>query len=258
MTIADHHIITERYFFPRRHSLPGATMVDVGGAKLACFASNGGHKLTVVHFHGNGEVVADYLPGFASQLDDLGANAFFAEYRGYGGSTGVPRLGAMLDDVGPLRDAVVEGTGVAEEQILVFGRSIGSIYAIEFAARYPKIAGLVLESGIADVLERIILRASPQELGTTREAMDEEFGRLFDHEEKLARFGGPTLVLHAKQDHLVDKSHGERNARWAGEDARLVLFDRGDHNSIFYANQAAYLAALGEFFDEVRPSSQTA
>lgn len=248
MSIADHPIITARYFFPMQVPLADACMVDVGEARLACFHSDKGHELTVVHFHGNGEIVGDYIPGFARQLHRLGANAFFAEYRGYGGSGGRPKLGRMLDDVASIRDAV----GVPDEQIVVFGRSIGSIYAIEFAARYPQVAGLIVESGIADVLERILLRARPAELGTTVEAMKQEFDRLFDHQDKLGRFCGPSLFLHAEKDHLVDMSHAERNAEWAGDGARLVLFEEGDHNNIFHANRTAYVAELKRFFDGIK------
>ena len=246
MLIADHDIITERYFFPRRHPLPDATTVDVGGAQLACYESKHDHDLTIVHFHGNGEVVADYLPGLPTQFHQMGADSFFAEYRGYGGSTGTPRLGSMLDDVTPIRQAI----DAEDDQLVVFGRSIGSIYAIEFAARFPNIAGLVLESGIADVLERILLRATPQELDTTEEAITQEFTDLFDHRKKLQQYEGPTLVMHAKQDHLVDKSHGMRNADWAAGPTKLVLFDRGDHNTIFHTNQRQYLSELAAFLTQ--------
>lgn len=248
MSIANHPIITDRYFFPRRAPLPDARMVGVKDVQLACFEAMNGHELTVVHFHGNGEIVSDYLPAMAEEFNRLGANAFFAEYRGYGASTGTPQLGAMLDDVAAIRDAV----DAPDEQIVVFGRSIGSIYAIEFAARFPKIAGLVLESGIADVLERILLRATPAELGATRSAIGQEFERLFDHRDKLARYKGPTLVMHAIHDHLVDKSHGERNAEWAAGDVKLVLFERGDHNTIYGANKAQYLEELSNFFNAIR------
>lgn len=243
VSIADHDIITARYFFPRDEPPDDVEYIDAGGCKLACHRAATGHDLTVVHFHGNGEVVADYVPGFSQYLDALGANAFFAEYRGYGGSTGTPRLGGMLDDV----DAIRRATGVPDDQIVVFGRSIGSIYAIEFVSRFPDVAGLVLESGIADVLERILLRVEPTALGTTRKAMEEEFSRLFDHRDKLGRYEGPCLVLHARRDHLVGFDHAERNAWWAGGDVRLVGFNRGDHNTIFPANQSAYLEALKQF-----------
>jgi hypothetical protein len=243
MSIADHDVITQRYFFPRRAAPPDQTVIDAGDARLACYVEDVGADGTVLHFHGNGEVVADYAGGLSRDFTDMGANAFFAEYRGYGGSTGTPRLGAMLDDVVPIREAV----DAPDENIVVFGRSIGSIYAIEFAARYPNVAGLVLESGIADVLERILLRASPDELGTTREQMEAEFGELFDHETKLRDFSGAVLVLHTENDHLVDKSHGERLADWAGSGAELVMFERGDHNSIFHVNRKAYLDRVAGF-----------
>ena len=248
MSIADHPIITERYFFPMEVPLADPHLVDVGEATLACHYADGGYDQTVVHFHGNGEVVADYLPGFVHQLHQLGANAFFAEYRGYGGSTGTPMLGAMLDDVSAIRDAL----DVDDDQIVVFGRSIGSIYAIEFAARHPEIAGLVVESGIADVLERILLRARPSELGTTLEALKADFGTLFDHRRKLQSYSGPSLFMHADRDHLVDVSHAERNAEWAGEEAKLVVFDKGDHNTIFHANREVYLAELAQFLEDCR------
>ena len=54
---------------------------------------------------------------------------FLAEYRGYGGSTGEPSLVAMLDDV----DAIFSALGRPAGELVVYGRSIGSIYAIEFA-----------------------------------------------------------------------------------------------------------------------------
>ena len=246
-SVADHDIITQRYFFPRRAAPPHPVMVEAGEATLACYLEDAGCDGTVVHFHGNGEVVADYAGGLSGDLADMGVDAFFAEYRGYGGSTGTPRLGAMLEDVVPIREAV----DAPDEKLVVFGRSIGSIYAIEFAARYPGVAGLVLESGIADVLERILLRASPEELGTTREELEAEFGALFDHEAKLGDYPGPALVLHTENDHLVDKTHGERLADWAGADAKLVMFERGDHNSIFHVNREAYLAEVAGFLEGV-------
>ena len=248
-SLADHPVITTRYFFPIDLPLPDATIVPVEGAELACFSSDSGKELTVVHFHGNGEIVADYLPDFPRKLADLGANTFLAEYRGYGGSTGVPMLGKILDDIPAIRNAI----DAPDHQLVIFGRSIGSIYAIEFAARYPDVAGLIIESGIADVLERILLRARPHELGASLQELNDEFHRLFDHQQKLSRYPGPSLCLHAEEDHLVDKSHAERNASWAGGDPRLVIFPRGDHNTIFAANHNDYLHEVGEFLNRLCP-----
>ncbi len=242
MAISDHPIIGQRYFFPRTSELAGATMVPVDGAELGCFSVRRGHDLTLLHFHGNGEIVSDYLPGMPELFDSMGLNSFFAEYRGYGASSGEPQMGKMLDDVA----AICESAG-DPVKLIVFGRSVGSIYAVEFAYRYPQIAGLIVESGIADPLERVLLRASPRELGVSSEELVHEFSERFDHRKKLKNFSQPSLVLHAEGDDLVDKSHAARNAEWIGESAKLVILPRGDHNSIFSANQAQYIDEIRQF-----------
>jgi hypothetical protein len=84
-TILDHALVTSRYFFPRPNSFPTPHWVDAAdGSKLACYyqAVNPAAK-TVVYFHGNGEVVADYLPEFPAWMARVGCNLLLAEYRGY-------------------------------------------------------------------------------------------------------------------------------------------------------------------------------
>ncbi len=239
MSVLDHPIITERYFFPRDETLDRPRYVDVDGARLACHDHRAGHPLVVVHFHGNGEVCADYVPHLPQLWSAHGADCFLAEYRGYGGSTGTPQLRKMLDDIPAIFDAV----GRPAAEIVVFGRSVGSIYAIEFARRYP-VAGLVLESGISDPGERVLMRARPEELGTTSTLLDAEFHAYFDHRAKLAGRNLPTLVMHAQHDSLVNASHATRLASYPESNVRLVLFDKGDHNSIFAANETAYIAEV--------------
>lgn len=241
---SDHPIISERYFFPRVAPPPWPARIDVevDDATLACAQNREGHPLCLLHFHGNGEVVDDYLPDFAKLVSKMGLDSFFAEYRGYGGSTGTPLLGTMLDDV----DALVAAAGDVSN-LVVFGRSIGSIYAIEVARRYPKIRGLVLESGIANVLERILLRASPSELGTSAADLQSAFAQRFDHHAKLRAYPGPVLILHAQHDHLVSVEHAKENAASAGKRCHLEILPRGDHNSIFFENQDRYLEALRSF-----------
>ena len=69
----------------------------------------------------------------------------------------------MLDDV----ERVVEAPDVAPSEMVFFGRSVGSIFAVHAASRFPEARGLILESGIADVLERLLLRVHPSEMGVT-------------------------------------------------------------------------------------------
>jgi hypothetical protein len=250
--LLDHPTISERYFFPHTGSLPAnkTFWVESTAGRLACYYHQPFPRdktRTVVHFHGNGEVVSDYLPWFAEALSSLGVNVFFAEYRGYGRSEGRPALTGMLDDVSAIFDAI----GLPQEQLIVFGRSVGSIYALEFIRRYPSVWGLILESGIADPLERVLIRVDPSEIDATDESVKNEALKYLDHKAKLAPFPGRLLIMHARFDHLIDPSHAERNHRWAEKaKSRLVIFPRGDHNSIFPENQKAYLNELETFFGQ--------
>jgi len=139
--------------------------------------------------------------------------------------------------------------GRQPEELIVFGRSLGSIPAIEFAHRYPEVAGLVLESGIADPLERVLMRVTPGELGVSLSALQEEFRERLDSVAKLRARRKPTLILHTQQDTLVDVSHAERLASGPAENVRLVLFPEGDHNTIFSDNRERYVAELRELIE---------
>ena len=242
MDILDHPLIAARYFFPRPDPPPEPFFVEVDGARLACWRSTPrAGAPTLLHFHGNGEVVADQIPWLSDAFEAMGVNVFLAEYRGYGASTGEPLIGKMLDDVEAIFGAV------ESDEVIVFGRSVGSIFAIEAVERHPEVAGLVLESGIADTHQRLRLRVQPWEMGTTEEAFEAACKARLDHRKKLGAYPGPLLVMHTRYDGLVDLSHGERNHAWAGgADKKLVVFERGDHNSIFFANQSQYLSEVSE------------
>lgn len=242
--LLDHDLISSRYFFPRRAALPGAWRVAMpDGVELACYHHRPhADALTVLHFHGNGEVVADHLSDLVPALERLGLNTLLVEYRGYGTSTGVPALSQMLDDV----DAVINASGIAPDRLIAFGRSVGSLYALHAAHRFPQLAGLIIESGIADVHERIALRVTPEELGCTPAALTEAMTRRFDHEAKLRGYPGPLLILHTKHDHIVHVRHAKALASWSPGCA-IELFDAGDHNSIFWYNARAYMEAIERF-----------
>ena len=178
----DHPLVASRYFFPHPCRFADPFFVECGDARLGCFLRyNHPGAPGIVHFHGNGETVADYLPEFAAEIDAMGFNLLLAEYRGYGMSTGEPLIGRMLDDV----EQVVRAVGFPPGQLVFFGRSVGSLFAIHAVFRFPDAGGLIIESGIADLLERLLLRVHPAELGVTVAEIEDEIGRRMDHRRTL-------------------------------------------------------------------------
>jgi pimeloyl-ACP methyl ester carboxylesterase len=241
-SVLDHPLIAERYFFPQPDAPDDITEVNVEGAVLAChFHRPRKDARTVIHFHGNGETVDDYVPWFPEMMEQRGLNTFLAEYRGYGASTGRPLYGAMLDDT----EAIFDAVGQPEEQLVVFGRSVGSTYAIELVSRHPRVGALILESGIANPLERLMIRFRPAELGVDAEELARVVTERLDHRAKLEGFGGDLLVLHAADDALIDVSHGRRLAEYgpAGR-TELLIFDIGNHNAIMAINMERYWEAI--------------
>ena len=244
-SLLDLPAISGCYLFPQPRCVKQPWMVPVDGAELACFRSHvDPSRFTLIHFHGNGEGVADYIPWLPNKLSALGLNSIFVEYRGYGESTGQAQLAAMLGD----GEAVMNAAGLRPEQVIAFGRSIGSLYAIELVHRHPSVAGLILESGIAEPAERFLKYADLSGTGLTQDDVVAEARRTFNHQQKLSGYHQPALLLHTVYDGLVDISHAERNLQWlGGQQKKLIRFVNGDHNSILGYNTVKYFEAIAEF-----------
>lgn len=244
----DHPELTSRYFYPWPNRFDQPFFVEGDGFRLGCRYLKVSEQLpTVIHFHGNGESVADYLEEFEQRVCGLGANLLLAEYRGYGMSTGTPALAAMLDDV-PL---IVAACGVPPEKLVFFGRSLGSLYAMHAASLYPAAAALIVESGLADPLERILVRIEPHQVGATLDELLAAVERCLNQREKISAFRGRVLMMHTRNDDLVSVSHAERLFAWANEPKELLIFERGDHNTILPVNKDAYFAAVGSVISRV-------
>lgn len=245
----DHPAISGCYLFPQPRRISDPFVVPVGGAELACYRRIvDPTRFTLVHFHGNGEAVADYVPWLADEVAAFGLNSLFVEYRQYGDSTGKARLVEMLED----GDSVIAAAGITPKKAIAFGRSIGSLYAIELAHRQPTLAGLILESGIAKPSERFLSYADLSGTNCTEDEVIAEAERWFDHQRKLSGYRNPLLVLHAEHDNLVEISHAERNFAWAASlQKRFVRFPVGDHNTIMAYNRPEYFQALRAFVNLV-------
>ncbi|MFO0815731.1 MAG: DUF1653 domain-containing protein [Gemmatales bacterium] len=231
-------------FHPRRSSVYPTLPVRSGGHVLGCHVlRNHPGAGWVVYFHGNGELAAECVDCCGDLFASAGINVCFVEYRGYGQSEGEPELVAMLQD----GVNVVKALGVPAQRVVAFGRSLGSIYAIELAHRLPGLGGLVLESGIASITD---IWPVPDDLeeGVSRGDVEAALVTHFDHQAKLSSYRGPLLILHAAGDSLVPSSHADRLHQWGGgTHKRLAILPRGNHNTILQANVATYVAEFERF-----------
>lgn len=202
----------------------------------------GPDRPTLLFFHGNGEIVADYDP-LAGMYVSLGANFFPVDYRGYGRSTGQPTLRNLLSDARAVFQYARKT--LSERQytgpVVVMGRSLGSASALELAAAYPEeIAGLIIDSGFADLValvERLGARPpdAPHKIIRMRQA------------EKIATFSGPTLILHGTRDRIIPVGDAEVLFQASrAEEKRLVKIPGAGHNNLLAVDPKTYLNAVGE------------
>jgi uncharacterized protein len=207
----------------------------------ARFHPAGANAPTILFFHGNGEIVADYdelAPFYCRQ----GLNFFPVDYRGYGRSTGAPTVSAMMRDCHAVyafaRQWLLE-MGF-QGPLMVMGRSLGSASALELAAAYPGgVAALIVESGFA--------YAGPllQLLGVNLAAIGFQEMAGFRNVDKIRAYPGPTLIIHAEHDHIIPMSDGlALYDASAAPDKTLLKIPHANHNDILFQGFAAYMAAI--------------
>jgi alpha-beta hydrolase superfamily lysophospholipase len=241
MSIFDRDEFNDRLFFPRAEaSAPpaGATdhMVDVDGARLHVRVHGAPAPAgTLLLFHGNGEVVADY-DGAAARFAQAGVALAVMDYRGYGQSTGRPTLRTLISDARRVAEVI--------QPRVVMGRSLGGPAAHELYARPTAgMAGVILESALFELGNLIRRRGL---VPPARFTQDER--ETFDPALKLALGRLPLLVLHGERDELIVPSEARSAHAAAGAaeaDKALVLVPRRGHNDI--SAGANYWTALAEF-----------
>jgi alpha-beta hydrolase superfamily lysophospholipase len=244
VSLFDSPAFTERLFFPRSDMTAppdGAEddFVEVGGATLHVrYHGVAPERRTLLLFHGNGEVVSDY-DDVAGLFAAAGFGLAVADFRGYGQSTGEPSLRTAIADAHVIVGAV---HAAAAGPIVVMGRSLGSACAAElYGKNLPIIAGVVIESGIADLAG--LVRRRGIEPPATFSAEDKA---TFDPLPKLARGTGPLLVLHGERDTMIASSEAEMAFAAAGTKAKkLVLVPGRGHNDV--SGSRTYWDALAAF-----------
>ncbi|CAE7742712.1 abhd13 [Symbiodinium sp. CCMP2592] len=206
----------------------------------------------VVHFHGSGEIAADYLqPQLAEKYRDLPVHLLVADYRGYGWSSGEPSLATFLKDAEPLAEQLPElfvQHGLSWPYpggIILSGRSLGAQVAVHLAAMFPSLfRSMILDSAVAtsatgDRFGEARLAALKQwhkELEVSNlevlQPLDAELWTL-GALDKVRAFNGQLLLLHGLADELVPYEGSESlHAAAASRQKEVVLVKDAGHNNI--------------------------
>jgi alpha-beta hydrolase superfamily lysophospholipase len=253
----DHPAVNSGIFFPRPDpgtpAPPGSEDIDIdvedGVMVAARFHPTDPAQPTVLHFHGNGEIVADY-DDMAPAFHAAGASLLCADFRGYGRSTGSPSMRGLVADAHPVLAAALRLLGERGHTgpLVVMGRSLGSAPAIEIASeKEAEIAGLVIESGFARTLPLLDL------LGITASLPGLDGVEGEDNEDKMSRVHVPVLLLHADGDMIVPFWHAELNLERAmAASKQLVTIPDAGHNTIIGRGGELYWGSIARFLSSLQ------
>ncbi len=196
---------------------------------------------TMLYFHGNGEIVADY-DDIGPLYLRMGINFLPVDYRGYGRSSGKPTITDMMRDAHVIFDYAKKWLKEKDftGPFILMGRSLGSASVLELSAHYiAQIDGLIIESGFAYASPLLRL------LGVDMEALGikEEDG--FRNIDKIATFDKPTLIIHAENDHIISFTEGQAlYDACPATDKRLLEIPGANHNDIFLRGMREYMEAV--------------
>jgi uncharacterized protein (DUF1499 family)/alpha-beta hydrolase superfamily lysophospholipase len=196
---------------------------------------------SILFFHGNGEIAADY-DDLALLYNRMGINFLAVDYRGYGRSEGRPSVAAMMRDCRSVFRYVNKwrGQNGLDGPLLVMGRSLGSASALDIAAALPsRVDALIIESGFAFASPLLrLLGTDPERIGFRESAG-------FRNVDKIAAFDGPTLIIHAEYDHIIPFTDAKTLYDTSpATDKTLLKIPGANHNDIFMRGMPAYLEAI--------------
>ena len=209
----------------------------------AFFLPSPGATRSLLFLHGNAGNASHRLPN-AAELAALGADVLLLDYRGYGLSEGRPSEEGVYADARAGLEHLHADRGFPLDRIVVFGRSLGGVVAVDLAADRP-LAGLILESTFTSIAD--MARAA---IGIPLGAV---IGRRFPAKERIRRVRAPILIFHGDRDRIVPFELGQRLFEAAPEPKTFETIAGAGHNDTTLVGGAPYFERIQRFLDQVAP-----
>ena len=199
-----------------------------------------GASKIMIYFHGNAEDL-----GLSYEIIDtirsvLHIHVLAVEYPGYGVYTGKPNAETILNDAECVYSFVI-GLGVRPEDIIIFGRSIGSGPAT-FLARTRKIGCLMLMSAYTSIKD-----AAKHFAGKLGESLIKE---RFENIKHMPFITCPTFLVHGIKDTVIPYFHSQKLHELCKGPSSLFLPAEMTHNNFDYCDDlilpiATFLSQTG-------------
>ncbi|XP_076910896.1 uncharacterized protein LOC143568689 [Bidens hawaiensis] len=213
-----------------------------GGNKVvATFWKHPLGKLTVLYSHGNAADLGQMKELFIELRAHLRVNIMSYDYSGYGASTGKPSEFNTYYDIEAVYNCLKNNYGIKQEDLILYGQSVGSGPTLHLASRLQRLRGVVLHSAILSGI-RVLYPVK----------MTFWFD-IFKNIDKVQKVNCPVLVIHGTNDEIVDFSHGKRLWELAKDKYDPLWVQGGGHSNL--ESFPEYIKHLSKFIKAVEKLS---
>uniref|UniRef100_C6JRN0 Serine aminopeptidase S33 domain-containing protein n=1 Tax=Sorghum bicolor TaxID=4558 RepID=C6JRN0_SORBI len=119
-----------------------------GNTLAAMYVRHPDAASTVLYSHGNAADLGHLYQLFLHLSFNLRVNILGYDYSGYGQSSGKPSEHNTYADIEAAYKCLIENFGAKEEEIILYGQSVGSGPTVDLASRLPQLRAVVLHSPI--------------------------------------------------------------------------------------------------------------
>lgn len=153
---------------------------------------------TVLYSHGNAADLGQMYELFIELSIHLRVNFIGYDYSGYGQSSGKPSEQNTYADIEAVYKCLGDNFGAKEEDIILYGQSVGSGPTLDLATRLTNLRAVVLHSPILSGL-RVMYPVKRT-----------YWFDIYKNIDKIPLVSCPVLVIHGTSDEVVDCSHGKQ------------------------------------------------
>lgn len=177
-------------------------------------------------FHGNAEDINLSYDILNHIRFSLNLNVIAPEYPGYGIYPGRPSQEGIFEDTLIVYDFLTKTIKVPPQNIVIFGRSIGTSPSTFLASR-KQVAGLILISPMLS-----IKNVAKDILGKLVSVFIKD---RFENYKMIVHVECPILIIHGQNDGLISYSHSSELYNLSKAPCELILPEYMDHNEFdFY------------------------
>lgn len=207
------------------------------------------HAPMIVWLHGNAGNITNRAP-MAAELAARGVSVFLVEWRGFGRSEGHPTESGLYHDALAAWDYATRDLGVAGQDIVAYGESLGGPYAAYLASQ-REVRAVIIENSFPSLADLGNALYAPLPLGWTAP-------RAMTTTRWLNEAGVPVLVMHGRRDQVIPFRLGAKLFEGLRVPKEMLVSETASHSEIPAAEPDRYYSTVVRFARrrEEAPSSR--